>query len=111
MAIAARLVIRVRAIVDNRNGRETSAAMGHSSGAVRDLDRLHVSLRSRRREIAVVIETTDLLVEVEELSNRDDAGIQRTEPVLHADVVNGPSSETGLRIDSEDVDVRGEDIA
>ena len=46
----------------------------------------------------------DTRVQVDELSERDRAGVERPEPVLDADVIERATREAGLGVDSEHVD-------
>ena len=64
-----------------------------------------------RRDRAVDVVAADPLVEVEELVGGDRPGVQRSEPVLHADVVERSTGEAGRRVDAELVAVGVREVA
>src|SRR5438874_5118536 len=111
MNVADRVIVRISAIVDDRDVTKTAAAAGQPPTAVRGADRRNVAHRATRFEIAVKIVTADLLVQVEKLVDRNRAPLQRCESVLNADVIEWPQRKMGYWVATEDVDRVVVDIA
>ena len=87
MDITDRIVVRVRAIVDDRHIAKSPTAIRQSSTAIRGANRRCIAHAPRDAEISVKIIATDLLVQIEELVHRNRSGFQCREPILDADVV------------------------
>ena len=112
MIFVARLwLINIATVVDDRRRAHAQAAVGNAPGQVRRQDRAQVALTAGRHEVAVIVVAADLLVEVEELIDRDFAGVQRAEPVLHPDVVQRPERIVGHGVAPEYVDRVVVDVA
>ncbi len=90
--------------VENRHGREPAAAVHDESGLVRGLRGSFVGDHPLRNEVGVDVETTDLLVQIEELSGAYLSGVQRGQAVLNADIIEWPAREAP-RVAAKDVDV------
>ena len=103
MDIAARQGVVVVAEVDDRHRRQAAAAAGEPPGLVRRARRGKINHRALRHDGGVSIEAADLLVEVKELIDADNARVQRSQAVLDAHIVERAQRKTGSGIATVDV--------
>ena len=87
--------------VDDRDVRELPAVRD-LTGAVRDLLRDHVGLRTRRGEVEVDVGSADARVQSDELRRRYRPRVQRVQAVLDPDVGDRRAGEAVLRAEAPD---------
>src|SRR5262249_37650429 len=79
----------VAAHVEHRDVGDTAAAVHVETALVDALDRARIPHTAARPGVLALIDPADALVQIEELRLGDRSGVQRSETVLHADIVEG----------------------
>src|SRR6266700_887719 len=96
--------VDIAAIIDDRRALQAQPAIGDLAALIAALQRRRIGLAARGAVIAVIVETADGAIEINELLGRDGAGLQRRKAILHAGIVPGPPGCAGLGVLAEDID-------
>src|ERR1700687_6234998 len=96
--------VDIAAIIDDRRALQAHPAIGDLATLVSALQRHRIGLAAGGAVTAVIVETTDRAIEIEEKLRRDGAGLQRRKAILHAGIVPGPPRCAGLGVLAEGID-------
>jgi hypothetical protein len=86
--------------VEQRNRFQTSAATELETALIRTVHCSAIADDAIGHVIEVLVVTADLFVQVKKLVLGNDAGVQRLQPVLHSNVVEGAKGEACGRVDA-----------
>ena len=82
--------VRVTTNVDNRYRAQTTIARVKAAGLLSNPQRLRISISSLpRHDHTVDVMTTDVGIKIRELLERDDAVVERPQPILDTGIVHG----------------------
>src|SRR5258708_13165942 len=93
--------VDIAAIIDDRRALQAQPAIGDLAALIAAPQRRRIGLAARGAVIAVIVETADSAIEIDELLNGDGAGLQRRTAILHADIVPRPPCCAVLRVLAE----------
>src|ERR1019366_4858252 len=94
----AAIVVVDAAYVEHWNGRQPPVAAELQPALLQTGDRAEIADAARGDIVEVLIVTTDELVQIEELRGRDLPRVQRTQAVLHANVVKRSQRKSRARV-------------
>ena len=97
-------LIDVTAVVDDRRRFHPLIAVGYPPSIVGNPDGIEIANRAAGDEVAVVVISADVLVQIQKLLFADAARVERRKSVLNADVVERPAGIAGDGVAPEYID-------